>query len=157
MYVKVEPIFKGSLVLIPSPSTKIQIMGGKFCLRYKCKTLLSIVNIIEQCFALLPQGNFSANNLNFHWRWWDWLQAIVLNLFYFNNNIATISNLRDLWVRHEFLCEIKINLIICKTMFSTNLIQKVIHFHFCPFFFSMGFGPDAPNLKMANLKIRAPR
>jgi len=41
-------IFKGSLDLIPSPSAKIQIMGGKFCLRYKCKTLLSVVNITDK-------------------------------------------------------------------------------------------------------------
>ena len=34
---KVEKIFKGSLDLIPSPSpsVKIQIMGGKVCLRFK--------------------------------------------------------------------------------------------------------------------------
>ena len=40
----------------------------------------------QQCFALLPQLNFPANNLNFHWRWswWDWIQTIFLNLFYFN-------------------------------------------------------------------------
>ena len=43
-------------------------------------------DITQQCFALLPQVNFPANNLNFHWRWrwWDWIQAIFLNLFYFN-------------------------------------------------------------------------
>ena len=43
---KVEKILKGSLDLIPSPSpsVKIQIMGGKVCLRCKGKTLLGIVN-----------------------------------------------------------------------------------------------------------------
>ena len=43
------------------------------------------VDITQQCFALLPQVNFTANNLNFHWRWrWlDPIQAIFLNLFYF--------------------------------------------------------------------------
>jgi hypothetical protein len=43
---KVENILKGSLDLIPSPSpsVKIQIMGGKVCLRCKGKTLLDIVN-----------------------------------------------------------------------------------------------------------------
>jgi hypothetical protein len=43
---KVENILKGSLDSIPSPSTsvKIQIMGGKVCLRCKGKTLLGIVN-----------------------------------------------------------------------------------------------------------------
>ena len=48
--------------LIPSPSVKIQIMGGKVCLRCKGKTLLGVVNkllktkfidITQQCFALL--------------------------------------------------------------------------------------------------------
>ena len=44
--IKVENILKCSLDLIPSPSplVKIQIMGGKVCLRYKDKTLLGIVN-----------------------------------------------------------------------------------------------------------------
>ena len=64
MSIKVEKILKGSLDWIPSPSrsAKIQIMCGKVCLR------------------------FPANNLNFHsrWGWWDWIQAVFLNLFYFN-------------------------------------------------------------------------
>ena len=42
--VKVEKILKGSLDLISSPSEKIQIMDGKVCLRFKGKTLLSVVN-----------------------------------------------------------------------------------------------------------------
>ena len=41
---KVEKILKGSLDSIPSPSVKIQIMGGKVCLRCKGKTLLGDVN-----------------------------------------------------------------------------------------------------------------
>ena len=43
---KVENILKGSLDSIPSPSPslKIQIMGGKVCLRCKGKTLLGVVN-----------------------------------------------------------------------------------------------------------------
>ena len=58
----VENILKASLDSIPSPSpsVKIQIMGGKFCLRCKGKTLLGIVNKLfqkfvdntQQCFAL---------------------------------------------------------------------------------------------------------
>ena len=43
-YYKVEKILKGSLDLISSPSVKIQIMGGKVCLRRKSKTLLGIAN-----------------------------------------------------------------------------------------------------------------
>ena len=67
-FLKVEKILKGSLDSIPSPSplVKIQIMGGKVCLRCKGKTLLGVVNkllktkkqISQQCFALLPQVNF---------------------------------------------------------------------------------------------------
>ena len=43
---KVEKILKGNLISIPSPSpsVKIQIMGGKVCLMCKGKTLLGIVN-----------------------------------------------------------------------------------------------------------------
>ena len=50
------------------------------CLGCKGKTLLGVVKKL-----LLPQVNFPANNLNFQlsWRWWDWIQAIFLNLFYF--------------------------------------------------------------------------
>ena len=35
---------------------------------------------------------FPAYNLNFHWRWWDRIQAIFLNLFYFNCNWPAIIN-----------------------------------------------------------------
>ena len=53
--IKVEKILKGSLDLIssPSPSVKIQIMGGKVCLRRKGKTLLDIVNILFLTKSLL--------------------------------------------------------------------------------------------------------
>jgi len=44
MSFKVEKIFKGSLDLVPSPSVKIQITGGKVFLRSKGKTLLGVVN-----------------------------------------------------------------------------------------------------------------
>ena len=75
IHTKVEKILKGSLDSIPSPTVKIQIVGGNYCLRCKGKILLGIVNklenkkfvdITQQCFALLPQVNFPANNLNFH-------------------------------------------------------------------------------------------
>ena len=41
---KVENILKGSLNSIPSPSVKIQTMGGKVCLGCKDKSLLGVVN-----------------------------------------------------------------------------------------------------------------
>ena len=43
-FIKVEKILKCSLHLIPSPSVKIQIIGGKVFLRCKGKTLLGVVN-----------------------------------------------------------------------------------------------------------------
>ena len=52
---KVEKILKGSLDSIPSPSlpVKIQIMGGKVCLRCKGKTLMGIVNKLLKTKSLL--------------------------------------------------------------------------------------------------------
>ena len=66
---KVEKILKGSLDLIPSPSVKIQILGGKVCLRCKgiagpCQQTFenkTFVDITQQYFTLLPQVNFPAN------------------------------------------------------------------------------------------------
>ena len=61
--------------------------GEKFCLRRKGKTLLGI---FKECwhhpamFCLINSSKFPANNLNFYWRWWDWIQAIVLDIFYFD-------------------------------------------------------------------------
>ena len=63
---KVEKILKGCLDSISSPSlsVKIQIMGGKVCVRCKGKTLQGIVN---KLFVFkLPQVNFLGSNLNFH-------------------------------------------------------------------------------------------
>ena len=64
-------------------------MGRKVCLRCKGKTFgVLSTNFWIQCSALLPQVNFPANNLNFHWkrRWWDQIQAIFLDLFDFKYN-----------------------------------------------------------------------
>ena len=43
--------------------------------------------ITQQFFALLSRVNFPANNLNFHWRWWDQIQAIFSNLFYCTSSV----------------------------------------------------------------------
>jgi len=55
MVFKLEKIIKGSLdsTPLPSPSMKIQIMGGKVCLRCKGKTLLGIVNKFLKTKSLL--------------------------------------------------------------------------------------------------------
>jgi hypothetical protein len=53
---KVENILKVSLDSIPSPSpsVKIQIMGGKVCLRFKGKPLLGVVNKILKKKGFYP-------------------------------------------------------------------------------------------------------
>ena len=95
LFVKVEKISKGSLDSIPSPSPsmKIQTMGRKFCLRWKGKTLLEVCWHHPAMFCLITSSKL-ANILNFlwRWRWWDWIQAIFSNLFYFMK-----SQVRCLW------------------------------------------------------------
>ena len=71
--------------MIPSPPMKIEIIGRK------------IVDNAQQCFALFSQVNFPTNNLNFHWRWWDRIKAIVLNLFYFNKVDHCVMSLLSCW------------------------------------------------------------
>ena len=86
---KVKKILKGSLDLISStsPSVKIQIIGGKFCLRCEGKTFLfsKVCWHHPSMFCLITFSKLSPNNLNFHWRWrwWDRFNAISLNLYYF--------------------------------------------------------------------------
>ena len=73
---------------------KFKLLAGKFTWDNKAKHCWALstnfknqkfVDITQECFALLPEVNFPANNLNFHWRWrwWDWIQSSFLNLFYF--------------------------------------------------------------------------
>ena len=54
-YIKVEKLLEGSLDSIPSPapSVKIQIFGGKVCLKCKSKTLLGIVNKLLKTKSVL--------------------------------------------------------------------------------------------------------
>jgi len=56
---KVEKILKGSLDSIPSPSpsVKIQMMGGKVCLRWKGKILLGVVNKLFVFKSLLTSAS----------------------------------------------------------------------------------------------------
>ena len=43
------------------------------------------VDNVSQCFVFTHWANFPTHNLSFHcrWRWWDWIQAVFLNLLYF--------------------------------------------------------------------------
>ena len=56
---KVEKILKGSLDSIPSPSVKIQIMGGKVCFRCEGKTLLGVVNKLLKTKKMLISPSFA--------------------------------------------------------------------------------------------------
>ena len=104
---KVEKIWGDSLDSIPSPSpsVKIQILAGKFTWSNKTKHCwVMSTNFLfskvywqcQQCFCPYTsnQVKFSAHNLNFHWRWrwWDQIQAIFLNLFYF-----MVVNIKSQW------------------------------------------------------------
>ena len=54
---------------------------AEHCQQTFCFQKFVVIN--QQYFALLPKVNFPTNNLNFHWRWWDGIQAIFFNLFSF--------------------------------------------------------------------------
>ena len=58
-FIKVGKILKGSLdpIQSPSPLVKVQIMGGKICLKCKCKTLLSVVNKLLKKSLLTAPSN----------------------------------------------------------------------------------------------------
>ena len=70
---KVENIWKGSLDWIPSisPSVKIQIMGGKVCLRCKGKSLLTMSSKQKICwhhlamFCLITSSKLSCQKFEF--------------------------------------------------------------------------------------------
>ena len=65
LFIKVEKILKGSLDSIPSPSpsVKIQIMGGKVCLWWKGKTLVGVVNKLLRTKSFLTSP---SNVLPYH-------------------------------------------------------------------------------------------
>ena len=79
---------------------KFKLWAGKFAWGVKakhCWALSTFFLFSKVCWhhpamfcliTLLPQVNFPAHNLNFHWRWrwWDRIHAIFLNLFYFTYN-----------------------------------------------------------------------
>ena len=137
--------------MIPSPSpwVKIQIMSGRVSLRHIGKTLLGNVNKLlktkslltspRNVFALLPKVNFPTNNLNFHsrWRWWDWIQAICLYLFYIaylvkapehgnkasseiisNHCLTCVQKCRD-------LCHVSVLRLFCSTLKIIGWLSKV--------------------------------
>ena len=62
---KVEKILKGSLDLIPSPSVKIQIMGGKVCLSCKGKTLQGDINKLFVFKSLLTTPSNVSRKLSY--------------------------------------------------------------------------------------------
>ena len=94
---KVVKIWEGSLDSIPSPSpsVKIQIMGEKVCFRCKGKT----TNFWKQkvwwhhpaMLCLITSIKFPT--IIWRWRWWDQIQSIFLNLFYFISSVFSFYHL----------------------------------------------------------------
>ena len=80
---KVVKILKGSL------QWKFKFWVGKFTSGNKakhCWALSANFMYSKVCWqhpAMLCIYNFPSHNLNFHWKWWDQIQVIFLNLFYF--------------------------------------------------------------------------
>ena len=71
MFSKIEKILKGSLDSVPppSPSVKIQIMGGKIRLRFKSKTLLQEgkarqAEVKRQSRKARQEGKARKNNID---------------------------------------------------------------------------------------------
>ena len=87
--IKVEKILKGNLdsILSPSPSMKIQVMGGKICFRYKGETLMGVVNKLLKTKSLLTTH---SNVLPLCLKQTfplkvKVIKSIFLNLFYFKS------------------------------------------------------------------------
>ena len=101
-----------------SPWVKIQTTGGKICLRCKGKALLVVVNKLlktkslltspKDVFPLYVKQTFHPIVLNFHcrWSWWDGIQAIFLNLFYFKASLMEIfSKIHEhIFLNFFFIC-----------------------------------------------------
>ena len=58
---KIENILEGSLDSIASPSGKIQMIGGKVCLKCKGKTLLGVVNKLLETKSIIHAIFFKLN------------------------------------------------------------------------------------------------
>ena len=87
---KVESTLKGAWIWFHHLHLKwkFKLLSGKFAWGVKAKHCFNkLWHHTAMCGA-----NFSANNLNFHWRWrwWDQIQTIFLNLFYFIRNVLTL-------------------------------------------------------------------
>ena len=132
-----------------SPWVKIQIMVGKICLRCKDKTLLGFVNKLLKTKSLLTMPS-PSNVLPLHLKQtilpiiWiftqgegDQIQAIFLNLFYFNEHktiygwekiVIVATGVHARWISIGINCNsgIKCSLI----HFFWNYIQNMGN-HFC--------------------------
>ena len=93
----------------------------------KSKSLLKSPSNVLPYYLI--QVNFPINSLNFHWRWkwWDQIQAILLNLFYFT--IAKPSAFPiSIELFHNLLC---VSLLFPKKNSSKKIVKylgKAIYF-----------------------------
>ena len=91
------------------------------------------VHMTQQYFALLPQVNFPANNLNFHWRrrWRDQIQAIFLNIFYFNHKKDCFLWSKNIWWFQDL--HAKYFKALMKFLFVWFLLKNLISIYFSNF------------------------
>ena len=69
-------------------------MGGKVYLKCKGKSFENkkFVDITQQCFALLPQANFPANDLNFHSGEEDEIESKLSSYIFSTLTVISIGN-----------------------------------------------------------------
>ena len=146
LIIKVEKILKGSLDSISSPSVKIQIIGVTVCLRRKGNTLLGLVNkhfyskVCWQQPTRFCLHTFPTHNLNFlqRWRWWDRIQAIFSNLFYFNEHSFITRDLGQEPLKNY----------ACRFLYSYKKSNWILHFFLLQHVFFFRFLHLMPNPRM---------
>ena len=152
------------MILSPSSLVKIQIIGGKLYLRYLGKTLLGddtklffqkFVDNAQQRFVFTPQANFPVHNLNFHWRWWDRIQATFKNLFYFAVYFMLLllrpsRNAKELFWQKKFLPSIFMK------FWSRNYLNKLDWLIPQDFYFNVPNLWSKKNWKILLLNVLSP-
>ena len=113
---KVEKILKGILVSIssPSPSVKIQIMGGKFCLRCRGKTLFGVVNKLLKAKSLLTSPSELNKELS---TYIDFLSILNID----RQNVCFKPQYKHYYSKLLLLCRTHLNLIEQHALYSRFL------------------------------------
>ena len=95
----------------------------------------NIADNAQQCFDFTP---FPSIIWIFHWRWrwWDWIKAIFLNLFYFKHLIVIASKFSKIrsccifYSFHEYLVKTIEHLNETALQYVFSLLQRTLSFLF---------------------------